>query len=249
MSTAEIELTKKTSSKGRTFVLVHGAWYGAWVWKHVAPALRSKGHQVWTPTLTGLGARKHLASFPYDLGTHIDDIAQLIEMEDLQDIDLVGWSYGGMVTTGVLSRLSGRIRSMIYLDAFVPEPGKAVVDYLPTVAAETMRAKAAAGQDVPPPPLAMFGVDESASDIIAYVQARTVNQSARCFTQPSNGNLRHHQIPCSYVQCTTSAESRFTQFMERAREDSQFETHSIAASHLCMLTDSETTTELLLSTH
>ena len=92
-----------------TFVLVHGAWAGGWAWKRVAPLLRAQGHDVFTPTLTGLGERVHLASPGVNLDTHIQDIVNLLVYEDLEDAVLVGWSYGGMVVTGVLDRVPDRL--------------------------------------------------------------------------------------------------------------------------------------------
>ena len=91
-----------------TFVLIHGAWHGGWCWKVVAPALRRAGHEVYAPSLTGLGERKHLASPAIDLETHIQDVVGLLEMEDLRDVVLVGHSYGGMVITGAADRAAPR---------------------------------------------------------------------------------------------------------------------------------------------
>jgi pimeloyl-ACP methyl ester carboxylesterase len=113
----------------RTYVLIHGGWYGGWVWRDVVPELRGLGHAVSAPTMTGVGERKHLISDSVGLTTNVDDIVHHIEMEGLRDIHLVGWSYGGMVATGVLARMPNRVRSVIYLDAFVPENGKALADY------------------------------------------------------------------------------------------------------------------------
>ena len=82
-----------------TFVLVHPAWFGGWCWKKVAPILRGRGHEVFTPTLTGLGERAHLANREVGLGTHIDDVASVLKFEDVRDAILVGNSSGGMVIT------------------------------------------------------------------------------------------------------------------------------------------------------
>src|SRR5688500_11127625 len=100
-----------------TFVLVHGAWGGGWAWKRVAPLLRRQGHEVFTPTLTGLGERAHLTSRDVNLDTHIRDIENLLLYEDLENVVLVGWSYGGMVVTGVLDRVPERLAHVVYLDA------------------------------------------------------------------------------------------------------------------------------------
>ncbi len=102
------------------FVLVHGAWHGGWCYRDTAAALRKEGHAVHTPTHTGVGQRAHLASEGITLETHIRDVVGCIESEELNDVILVGHSYGGMVITGVADRLAGRIKSLVYLDAFVP---------------------------------------------------------------------------------------------------------------------------------
>jgi len=106
-----------------TFVLVHGSWAGSVVWRELAPRLRKAGHDVYAPTLTGIGARKHLLSREIDLDTHIQDVIGVVEDEDLSDIVLVGNSYGGMVITGVADRVPEKVASLVYLDAFVPENG------------------------------------------------------------------------------------------------------------------------------
>ncbi|MGJ7509949.1 alpha/beta fold hydrolase [Variovorax sp. GT1P44] len=105
------------------FVLVHGAWHGGWCYRETANALRAAGHTVFTPTHTGVGERFHQSRENVTLETHIRDVCGCIEWEELNDVILVGHSYGGMVITGVADRLSDRIRSLVYLDAFVPENG------------------------------------------------------------------------------------------------------------------------------
>jgi len=115
--------------KKATFVLVHGAWHGGWCWKKVIPLLKAAGHNVYTPTLTGLGERSHLLNQQVDLNTHIQDIAAVLEYEDLHDVILVGHSYAGAVITGVADKVSKRIGQVVYLDAFLPENGKSIRDY------------------------------------------------------------------------------------------------------------------------
>ena len=108
----------------RTYVLVHGAWGGSHSWKDFAPLLWRAGHQVFTPSLTGLGERTHLAGPNVNLTTHITDVVNCIEYNDLRDIVLVGHSYGGMVVTGVQELLHDRITHMVYEDAFLPRDGE-----------------------------------------------------------------------------------------------------------------------------
>jgi pimeloyl-ACP methyl ester carboxylesterase len=111
-----------------TFVLVHGAWGGAHTWRSVRPLLRAAGHEVFTPSLTGIGERAHHASPQVSLGTHVDDLVATFHYEGIDDAVLVGFSYGGMVVTGAIDIVENRIRELVYLDAFVPGDGQSVAD-------------------------------------------------------------------------------------------------------------------------
>ncbi len=114
-----------------TFVLVHGAWHGAWCWKRVRSALEKQGHQVFTPTLTGVADRSHLSSPEVNLESHIADVVNVIRWEELSNVVLCGHSYGGAVISGVADRIADRIGALVYLDAFVPENGQSLHDTLP----------------------------------------------------------------------------------------------------------------------
>jgi pimeloyl-ACP methyl ester carboxylesterase len=111
-----------------TYVLVHGAWGGAHGWRKLRPLLWAKGHQVFSPSLTGQGERSHLVSPQVNLTTHVTDVVNCIHYEDLSDIVLVGHSYGGMVVTGVVEKMGERVRHLVYLDAFLPEDGQSLSD-------------------------------------------------------------------------------------------------------------------------
>ncbi len=110
------------------FVIVHGGWSGGWYFQPAARLMRAAGHKVYTPTLTGIGERVHLAHPDVDLDLHIQDVVNVLEFEDLHEIVLVGYSYGGMVVTGVADRVPQRISQLIYLDAFVPKDGQSTAD-------------------------------------------------------------------------------------------------------------------------
>jgi pimeloyl-ACP methyl ester carboxylesterase len=105
------------------FVLVHGAWHGGWCYRDTAKALRAAGHNVFTPTHTGVGERAHQSSEAITLETHVRDVCGTIEFEELSDVILCGHSYGGMVITGVADRMAERIKALVYLDAFIPQHG------------------------------------------------------------------------------------------------------------------------------
>ena len=114
-----------------TFVLVHGTWHGSWCWKRVRRALQAQGHDVFTPTLTGVAERSHLLSRQVNLETHILDVENLMSWEDHSDVVLCGHSYGGCVISGVADRLPDRIRALVYLDAFVLEAGEQLAQHVP----------------------------------------------------------------------------------------------------------------------
>src|SRR5580698_7000937 len=114
-----------------TFVLVHGAWHGAWCWRRVAAMLRRNGHDVFAPTLTGVAERSHLLTPHINVDTHILDVVNLMKWQELKDVVLVGHSYGGMVISGVAEKMEKSIASFVMLDAFMPENGQAVIDMQP----------------------------------------------------------------------------------------------------------------------
>lgn len=117
------------------YMLVHGATAGGWIWQSVPRLLRAAGHDVYTPTLTGLGERRHLFNPDITMDTHVLDVENVLLFEDLHRVILVGHSYGGAVITGVAEHSAERLSHLVYLDAFVPEDGKAIKDlYDPPVA-------------------------------------------------------------------------------------------------------------------
>ena len=146
---------------GKTFVLVHGAWHGGWCWRRVSDLLEKKGHKVFAPTMTGLGERSHLIGGKIDLATHVTDIVNVIKWENLNDIVLVGHSYGGVIISGVAEQMREAIGSIVFLDAFLPANG----DTLAAKASQPVR-EAIAGlvekgeSTMKPVPAAVFRVNE-----------------------------------------------------------------------------------------
>ena len=137
-----------------TFVLVHGAWHGGWCWKRVTPLLRAAGHEVYAPTLTGLGERAHLLSRDVNLDTHIHDVVNLLDCEELTDVVLVGHSYAGIVIAGVATQRPGRVAHLVYLDAFVVRDGQSLEDLHTPEAVAGRQARVLAegeGWRLPPP--------------------------------------------------------------------------------------------------
>jgi pimeloyl-ACP methyl ester carboxylesterase len=166
----------------KTFVLVHGAWHGGWVWRDVLNRLRSRGHTATAPTLTGLGERRHTGNDSADLETHVEDVVAHIEMENVRDITHVGWSYGGMVVTGVLARIPERIKELVYLDAFVPEDGQALADYWSPEVKQMMDTYRNRNAPLPAKPLTFFGVTDQ--EVAKFVEPRLTAQPWRTCNQP-----------------------------------------------------------------
>jgi len=124
-ATESVEGSETAESAG-TIVFVHGAWGGGWDYKSMEAILEREGFDVYRPSLTGLGERAHLNSPDVNVDTHIMDIVNVLEFEELTDVILVGHSYGGMVITGVAHRVPERIAHLVYVDAILPDDGESV---------------------------------------------------------------------------------------------------------------------------
>ena len=173
------------------YVLVGGGWLGGWCWQRVAPRLREEGHDAYPVTLTGLGERVHLASAQVDLQTHITDVVNVIEFEDLHDVVLLGHSYAGIVVTGVADRVPDRISKLVYLDTGPLPGGTALIETFPTEARrhiERQVEELGDGWRFPMPPqeeLATFGSLQGLDDAqLELLRSRAVDQPFGTFTQP-----------------------------------------------------------------
>lgn len=198
------------------FVLVHGAWHGSWCWSRVRRLLTASGHEVFTPTLTGLGERSHLLSRAVGLDTHVDDIASLLTWEDLHDVVLVGHSYGGIVVRHIADRMAERIRALVYLDAFVPDDGKSLIDYVPDAQRDAFREQAQRhgdGWKVPPIPAAAFGVNAADAE---RVDRKCTMHPLACFEAPTQIGSPHHRVTNIGYISATGFDGPFEQFAEMA---------------------------------
>lgn len=220
-----------------TYLICHGAWSAGWAWRKLRPLLQARGHEVFTPTYTGLGERAHLVHPRVDLETHIADVLAVIHYEDLRDFILVGHSYGGMVATGVADRVPDRVRHLVYLDAFVPERGQSLNDL------RGAEGPAVDGWLIPPMPSAP---DTSPEDL-AWVTQRRRHQPARCFSQKLHLEHSAPAFPRTYIHCTRKAGlDIFQQFADRFRGDSAWNFRTMDASHSPNVTAPEALADLLL---
>jgi pimeloyl-ACP methyl ester carboxylesterase len=216
-------------------VLVHGAWHGGWGWKRLAPLLRRAGHEVFTPTLTGLGERAHLAGPAVDLETHIGDIVGVLETEELEDVLLLGHSYGGMVVTGAADRVPQRIARLVYLDAFVPENGKSLMDYVVPERGARFREEGERTGSVTPPPPSLWGITRPAD--AAWLTRRESRHPFASMRQPVRlqNEVALARIPKAFIYCSSPATGSFDQFAAKVRNDPAWRFFELATGHDAMI--------------
>jgi pimeloyl-ACP methyl ester carboxylesterase len=214
-----------------TFVVAHGAWSAGWAWKKMHPLMRALGHTLITPTYTGIGERSHLAHAGIDLNTHITDILNVLEFEDLRNVILIGHSYGGMVATGVADRAAERIAHLVYLDAFAPRHGDSLLSLTPadnrSRVLEGVQSQGA-GWRIPANPLPS---DTSPEDV-AWSIARRVMQPLKTWEQPIELTGAVDTLPKSYIYCKKFGPGDvFRQFTDRARAEAGWTYFEMDASH------------------
>lgn len=221
-----------------TFVLVHGAWGGGWVWTDAARRLRAAGHEVFAPTLTGLGERSHLLTRDVDLETHVADVLGVLRWERLENVTLVGHSYAGMVISGVADRAPERIGSIVYFDAFVPEASTAMLDLMPAERAEGMRRHVAEEGDgwmFPPPDLdSYFSVDDPAER--AWLQDISTPHPFATMTQRLELAGRHLEVATKgYLLAGKRDPTPFRRFAEALGKDPAWRVLELPTHHFAMV--------------
>lgn len=230
-----------------TFVLIHGAWEAGWVWKWTVPHLRAAGHQVFTPSLTGLGERSHLMSRSIDLETHISDVLGVLRWERLENVTLVGHSYGGMVATGVADRAHEQIGSLIYLDAFMPKDGQALIELAPPERADGMRNFAneqGEGWYLPLAAARLQNVTDPKE--AAILQEFCVSHPLATITQKLQLSGNHLKIAKkAFVLATEFEPSPYTGFAEEARRLG-WPVEELSTHHFTMLSMPRETADVLM---
>ena len=227
-------------------VLLHGGLHGGWCWKKVRSLLAAAGHEVFTPTLTGLGDRSHLGGADISLATHVQDLLATIEAEELERFVLVGHSYGGMIITAAAEALGGRIAQLVYLDALVPRDGECAAD----ITGLTMRYA-----DMPDGMIHgfadyNFGLTDQAD--IAWVQRRITPQSVRTVLEPVRLATDHRHISRWFVECTAGRDGAVLMdgIARRAAEiadDPSWRHLTLDAGHDCMISHPADTAKLLIA--
>lgn len=217
------------------FVLVHGAWHGGWCWRDVAAVLRNAGHQVFTPTMTGLGERAHLLNAQVGLSTFIDDIAAVILSEELDNVVLVGHSFGGHVINGVADRMPQLLRQLIYLDGLVVQHGQSALSIMPpAVQAERNRTMDAEGLRMTIPSPDQFGLSDPAQ--LAWVMRQLTPHPLKGYTEPLQ--LQHplgNGLPKTYIAVTDPWYPPLAELRQWVRSQPDWDWRELAACHNAMV--------------
>jgi pimeloyl-ACP methyl ester carboxylesterase len=230
-----------------TYVLVHGAWAGAHGFHKVRPCLRAAGHEVFTPSLTGIGERVHLASPQVNLSTHVHDVVNMILYEDLLEIVLLGFSYGGFVVTGALAHIAERVRHLVYLDAFVPKDGDTLVGR----AEGELPIPITLGQQwlIPPLPREIDDPVEA-----AFSTPRRVPHPVGCFIEPVRLHrpLEDFGFTRTYIKATTDTRDApggraFWAAADHAKASPAWSYHEIATNHMVPNNRPEELAQILLT--
>jgi pimeloyl-ACP methyl ester carboxylesterase len=232
-----------------TFLMVHGGGHGGWCYNKVNPLLRDEGHWVMSPSLTGCGDRKHLVSAAVDLDTHITDIVNLLEYDDLNEIILVGHSYGGMVITGVADRVPERIRELVYLDAAHPIDGESLRVGAPEQIEPTYKGvRLLNGAEMVmwpfPGMAAFFGITDPQD--AAWTDAKLTPHPWKTYDQPlrlTNGDAAM-RVRRTNINCTQSLRSAESRGIRRQTEGDR--NYEIDTGHDLMITEPRAVADMLL---
>jgi pimeloyl-ACP methyl ester carboxylesterase len=211
------------------FVLVHGAWHGAWCWRKILPSLWIKGHRAFAVTLTGVGEREHLMSSSIRLATHIDDVVSVIQTEELARLVLVGHSYAGLLITAVADRFAERIVRLVYLDAIVPHSGESWSSAHDESTRQARRADVARDGVLAPPPASAFGL--TGEDAV-WVNRRQRPHPGGVYEDVLQfDEARVARVSRTFVDCTSPALPTIEKSRQRVRSEPGWTVLEIATGH------------------
>ena len=228
-----------------TFVLVHGYWAGSFGFRFIRRRLQAAGHEVFTPSLTGIGERVHLASPQITLNTHIQDVVNQVLYEDLSSIVLLGYSYGGAVITGCIEHIADRISHLVYLDAFVPDSGQSVLEL---VGVQRPQLELGSIHYLAPAPRSFDNPEEA-----QFQNARRVPQPIATGIEPVYlaKPLESFSFTRTYIRATQGdsndiGNKHFASAAAHARDSDAWAYHEIATNHMVLSNKPDELAELLL---
>jgi pimeloyl-ACP methyl ester carboxylesterase len=237
-----------TPSRPKTFVLVHGAWYGGWCWDKVAQDLRAQGHIVTTPTCPGLGEYAHMLSKDISLSTFITSVTNHIAYQNLNDVVLVGSGFGGVVISGVADRIPAQLRSLVYVDAMVLPSGLSVFEGQPAAVTKKRLEQVATlgrGVAIPVPSVATSyrGVDRKT---LAWLTPRLAPQPVGTYQEKLMlNNPLGNGVPRTYVDCTASPFEPLVEVKKSLKREKGWNWVELATHHDPMITEPQMLSDFL----
>lgn len=244
-------MVQTSSDDKRVYVLAHGSWHGGWCWQPVAQRLRAAGHEVYTPSFTGMGDRAHLLSRDITLDTFIDDVVAVIETEELQNVILVGHSFAGVPITGVADRIPERIAHLVYFDSVLLESGKDSFSNYPADEAEARIAAAGKATDglavpVPEPLPPVWGIEPDTPQH-AWAVRRLSPHPLGSYTTPLKlKNAIGNGLPATYIHCTRPSHPILENSRALVKAQKDWTWVEIEAPHEAHITHPDLLTEVLL---
>jgi pimeloyl-ACP methyl ester carboxylesterase len=237
--------TAQAQTAPRTFVLVHGTWHGGWCWRRVADTLERKGHKVYAESLTGLGDRSHLLTKDVNLTTHVNDVVNLVKWEDLKDIVLVGHSSAGFVITQAAEQIGSSVASIVYLDAFVPQPGDNLISLANPGPRKALEDAVARGDLVAKPvPSAAFKVNIKDQP---WVDAKCTPHPLAAVAEKVTAVGAHEKIARkTYLRAKGFDSPVFDQTLAKLQTAPGWKTYQVPSGHDVMVDMPERLVEILL---
>ena len=231
----------RTGAKPKTFVLVHGAWYGGWCWDGVAQALRAQGHRVTTPTCPGVGEQAHLLSKDITLSTFITSISAHIHYENLSDVILVGSGFAGVVISGVADHSRAALKSLVYVDAMVLDSGSSVFEAQPAAITKKRLEQAARegnGIAIPAPPASSYGITDPHT--LAWLSERLTPQPLGTYQERLVlNNPLGNGLPRIYADCTASPFGPLVEVKNKLKRQEGWTWAELNTHHDPMITEPE----------
>ena len=229
------------------FLLIHGAWHGGWVWNEISEILNYQGYSVSTPTLTGLGEKKHLLSSKITIDTFIEDVVNHIIFENLNNIILVGHSFAGSVISGVADKLKDRIQKLIYFDAVILKDGQKPFDIAPKELVKQrieLAKRFGNGISIPAPSADAFGVFDVKKSLLLK-EKLTPHPLSTYQSKLTIKNEIGNGIPLFYIFCNDPVYKSLESSREVVRK-MKWPIFELNAGHDAMLTHPKETLNLLM---
>jgi len=245
----ELVSTAQAQGAPKTFALIHGTFCGGWMWRRVADLLEKHGHQVFTPTLTGLGERSHLLRKDINLDTHVTDVVNVVKWEDLNGICLVAHSYGGWIGSGALEEIGDRVASIVWVDAYKPDDGQKPLDLTNEGFRKAFLNASEKGEPGFAPPLAavpIFPIWVNEKDS-AYMLSKLTPQPVGTYFQPVKlSGARDKVAKKTYIRATGFPNPNFDKALAACRADKSWTTFEVNSGHSVMLDKPEWLADTLM---